>query len=169
MTELSIKTRAERFMDTLQHGQVLDLSVVSATDDSVTMRLPYQPQVIGDPDSGTLHGGSLTTLVDTASGTAVFAILPGFELCPTLDLRLDYMQGARSGYDLLAVARVIRIASQVVFTECRVYECEHAAEYSSSSEPDGNLIAKCSATFMRIGADMTPADFRARIESGDNA
>lgn len=169
MTELSIKTRAERFLATLQHAQVLGLTVVAATPDSVVMRLPYQPQVIGDPDSGTLHGGSLTTLVDTASGTAVFSVLPGFELCPTLDLRLDYMQGARSGCDLLAVARVVRVASQVVFTECRVYECEHTAEYSSASEPDGNLIAKCSATFMRIGAEMTPADFRARIELGEQA
>ena len=94
MTSLSIETRAKRFLATLRHCQVLGLTVDCASEDSVTMRLPYAQQIVGNPVLGTVHGGSLTTLMDTACGTAVFSILPDFELCPTLDLRMDYMKAA---------------------------------------------------------------------------
>ncbi|MDO6805534.1 PaaI family thioesterase, partial [Wenyingzhuangia sp. 1_MG-2023] len=70
------------------------------------MMLPYAPELVGNPITGALHGGSLTTLMDTACGTAVVNALPGFELCPTLDLRVDYMRSARSGQNLLAHASV---------------------------------------------------------------
>lgn len=159
MSRLSIQTRAERFLATLRHCQVLGLTVADASENSVTMRLPYAEQIVGNPMLGTVHGGSLTTLMDTACGTAVFSVLPGFELCPTLDLRMDYMKAATSGLDLIAVAKVTRVASSVVFTECEVYQEENGQL--------GDLIAKCAATFMRIGENMTPPDFRARIEQGD--
>lgn len=159
MTSLSIETRAKRFMATLRHCQVLALTIDSAKPDGVVVRLPYSQKIIGNPILGTVHGGSLTTLMDTACGTAVFAILPDFELCPTLDLRMDYMKTATAGFDLVAYAKVTRISSSVVFTECEVYQ--------QANEQRGDLIAKCAATFMRIGAAMTPADFRAKIEGSD--
>lgn len=155
---LSVKTRAERFVATLRHCQLLGLRVESAEDQVLVMRLPYSDSIVGNPLTGTVHGGSLTTLMDTACGTAVFSILPGFELCPTLDLRMDYMQAAAPGQDLLAEARVVRVASHVVFTECHVYQ-----------EQDRELVARCAATFMRIGAEMTPPEFRALIEQDDAA
>jgi len=74
---------------------------------------------------------------------------------------MDYMKAATPDRDLLAEARVVRVASSVVFTQCDVYQD------TDGSERD--LVARCSATFMRIGQDMTPADFRARIEEGMTA
>ena len=152
---LSVKTRAERFVATLRHCQLLGLTVEHAEENRLVMRLPYSGQIVGNPLTGTVHGGSLTTLMDTACGTAVFSSLPGFELCPTLDLRMDYMKSAAPGQNLLAEARVVRITGNVVFTECRVVQ-----------EGDGDLIARCAAAFMRIGAEMTPPDFRVCIEQG---
>ncbi|MFQ3172569.1 MAG: hypothetical protein ACI9DG_002610 [Oleispira sp.] len=48
------------------------------------------------------------------------------------------------------------MTNNVVFTECLVRQ-----------EVDNTLVAKCNATFMRIGPEMTPADFRGVIETGD--
>ncbi|GGY43527.1 hypothetical protein GCM10011297_15460 [Bacterioplanes sanyensis] len=157
---LSLLTRAQRFVATLRHCQVLGLSVEQADEQLLVMRLPYREQIVGNPATGVVHGGSLTTLMDTACGTAVFATLPGFELCPTLDLRMDYMKAATPDIDLLAEARVTRVASSVVFTECEVVQ-RHGDERE--------VIARCAATFMRIGENMTPPEFRARIEHGDDA
>lgn len=151
---LSVKEKGQRFLDNLPHCQRLGLSVVSAEGYQLTMRLPYADEIIGNPLTGALHGGALTTLMDTASGTAVFAILPGYELCPTLDLRMDYMKAAGAGVHLLAEAKVIRISKNVVFTECLVYQ-----------EHDNDLIARCAAAFMRIGAELTPPAFEAAIEN----
>lgn len=152
---ISIKTRAERFLATLRHCQLLGLTVVDANEQQLTMRLPYRPDIVGNPMTGTVHGGSLTTLMDTACGTAVFSVLPGFELCPTLDLRMDYMKAASAEQDLFAIARVVRIAESVVFTQCDVVQGEA-----------GDVVARCAATFMRIGEQMTPPEFRAMIEQG---
>ncbi|MBE0481967.1 MAG: PaaI family thioesterase [Bacterioplanes sp.] len=152
---ISIKTRAERFLATLRHGQILGLTVEEANNDRLVMRLPYHAQIVGNPMTGTVHGGSLTTLMDTACGTAVFSVLPGFELCPTLDLRMDYMKAASAEQDLLAIARITRIADSVVFTQCDVVQGEQ-----------GDVVARCAATFMRIGEQMTPPEFRAMIEQG---
>ena len=157
---LSITLRAERFVATLRHCQVLGLTVEQADEASLIMRLPYDQRIVGNPATGVVHGGSLTTLMDTACGTAVFATLPGFELCPTLDLRMDYMKAATPDVDLLAEARVTRVASSVVFTECEVVQW---------LDGERDLIARCAATFMRIGENMTPPEFRARIEQGGAA
>lgn len=152
---ISAQTKAERFISVLRHCQVLGLTVQDADDASVRFHLPYSNRIIGNPLSGVVHGGSLTTLMDTACGTAVFVALEGYELCPTLDLRVDYMKAAEPGEDLIADAKVTRISSNVVFTECLVHE-----------ESTGTLIARCNAAFMRIGADMTPPAFRETIETG---
>lgn len=155
---LTTLVRAQRFLATLRHCQVLGLSVVSAEDDRLVMRLPYADQIVGNPITGTVAGGSLTTLMDTACGTLVFAAMPGFELCPTLDLRMDYMKAATPNQDLFAEARIRRTSPNVVFTDCDVYQGEGA---------DRDLIARCCATFMRIGENMTPPEFRARIEQSE--
>lgn len=151
---LSVEEKAQRFLANLPHCQRLGLVVVSAEAAQLIMRLPYNQAIIGNPLSGALHGGSLTTLMDTASGTAVFASLPGYELCPTLDLRMDYMKAAQAGVDLLAEAKVVRITKNVVFTECLVYQ-----------ETDETLIARCAAAFMRIGAELTPPEFANAIQN----
>lgn len=150
---LSVEEKAKRFLANLPHCQRLGLTIVSAQENLLYVRLPYANEIIGNPITGALHGGALTTLMDTACGTAVFASLPGFELCPTLDLRMDYMKAAEAGLHLLAEAKVIRITKHVVFTECMVYQ-----------EKDNVLIARCTAAFMRIGAALTPPNFEAAIE-----
>lgn len=152
-----IRIRSERFISMLRHVQILGLSIESADslERNVVMRLPYDEKIIGDPTKGIVHGGALTTLMDTACGTAVFAVLPDFELCPTLDLRVDYMKAAEPGCDLLCRAKVTRVSGNVVFTDGEVLE-----------DRSHRLIAKCSAAFMRIGAELTPEEFREVIKHG---
>ena len=153
---VTAQQKAERFIATLRHCQLLGLQVVSAEEGKLCLRLPYHHHIIGNPLSGVVHGGALTTMMDTACGTAVFTALPDYELCPTLDLRVDYMKASSVDEDLLARSTVTSISKNVVFTECLV-----------TQESDGQLIAKCNATFMRIGAEMTPPEFEQVIETGD--
>lgn len=148
--------KAERFISVLRHCQLLGLKVLAADDTTVEMKLPYRENIIGNPLAGIVHGGALTTLMDTACGTACFVAIEGMELCPTLDLRVDYMKSSEPGQDLVAYASATRVTNNVIFTECHVKQ-----------ENDGTLVAKCNAAFMRIGAEMTPEGFRKVIETGD--
>ncbi|MDF1762661.1 MAG: PaaI family thioesterase [Oleibacter sp.] len=148
--------QARRFVSVLPHCRLLDMSVELASATELHMRLPYSDALIGNPDNGVLAGGCLTTLMDTSCGTAVFVALECNEVCPTLDLRVDYMRSATPGKDIIAVARVIRITASVVFTRCDLYEDTTAAEadvakLEDDSDKAPKLVATCTAAFMRIG------------------
>jgi len=153
---------ATHILAILPHCRLLGMSVEDVTDDTLVMRLPYQLAIVGNPETGAVHGGSLTTLMDSASGAAAILSLPEPGLCPTLDLRIDYMNPARAGEDLLAYARVSRTSKSVVFTECTVVQA-HAEDV---------VVAKCSATFMRLegeAAQKASAAIQALKASFDNA
>ena len=89
MTDSVRKDRVTRFINTLQQARTLGLTVADADDQQLTLCLPYSQKIIGNPETGVIHGGAITTLMDTASGSVMICVLPDFELCPTLDLRVD--------------------------------------------------------------------------------
>ena len=59
--------------------------------------MPYDAKLVGNPETGVLHGGAITALLDGASGAAVFAALVDIVPIATLDLRIDYLRPAESG------------------------------------------------------------------------
>lgn len=87
------------------------------------MELPYSDRIIGNPDTGVIHGGAITTLMDTASGSVMICGLDEFELCPTLDLRVDYMRPAEPPRKpVYARAETYKITRNIIFTRCEAYQ-----------------------------------------------
>ena len=76
-------------------------------------------QLIGYPDTGVIHGGVITTLMDTASGCAVvcsiFDKFRSLEISPTLDLRVDYMKPAEPFKPVYGFAQCYKLSSSVAF------------------------------------------------------
>ena len=62
----------------------------ASEDGPPLMKIPYAPHLVGNPETGVVHGGVVTTLLDHASGLAVMCALEGFASTATLDLRIDY-------------------------------------------------------------------------------
>ncbi len=147
--------RATRFIGMLKHTQVLGMRIDKASADSLTIELPYSPTHVGNPSTGVIHGGVLTTLMDTACGTMVINALPDLELCPTLDLRVDYVRAAEPHKSIFAYAQAYRVSPNVVFTRCTVHQ-------GDLNKP----VANCVATFMRIGSHLTPPDFKSAVMGG---
>lgn len=133
---------ADRFFAAIPHGQVLGLEVVEVGMDTVIARLPYARQLVGNPLTGVLHGGVITTLVDQTSGTAVFAAIGRPESIATLDLRIDYLCPATPGEAILARAHCYRVTRQIAFVRCAVYH----------DDPD-RPVATSMSTFMRASSD----------------
>lgn len=144
--------RVSRFVDALAQCRELGIKTVCAAPNDLILELPYQDKIVGDPETGIIHGGAITTLMDTASGSCVICALPEFELCPTLDLRVDYMRSAEPGKPVRARATCYRITSNIIFTRCVAYQ-----------DDPTQTVAQCVATFMRIGINATPAEFRSMI------
>lgn len=115
-------TPAQRaFVDSVPHNRALGIEVVSMEREAAVFRLPYRADLVGNPDTGVLHGGVITTLIDACSGAAVFAVLPRMMPIATLDLRIDYLRPAEPGRDVFVHATCYKLTSNVAFTRAVAY------------------------------------------------
>jgi len=142
-SETTLLGQVEEFIDVLAQCQRLGIKVVSARENELILELPYSEEIIGSPTTGVIHGGAITTLMDTTAGAAVLCAMPGFELCPTLDLRVDYMRSAKPGAPVYARASCYRVTSNILFMRCEAYQIDRT-------------VAHCVATFMRMGSKGVP-------------
>lgn len=56
--------------------------------------IPFSDHLVGDTRRGAIHGGVLSTLVDTCGGFAVWAASGIEDRISTIDLRVDYLKPA---------------------------------------------------------------------------
>ncbi len=89
--------------------------VMDFADGKSRMRLPYGEHLIGDPDTGVVHGGVITGLLDQACGMAVGMALREHRPFATLDLRIDYLKAAKPGEDIFVEAECLKITHEIAF------------------------------------------------------
>ena len=142
-----------RMMAETSHGQfrALGLELVDAAKEGVTVRLPWQEHLVGDPAGRVLHGGAVTTLIDSACGYALFTHLQELADIATLDLRIDYLKPAEAEKDVFASGEVYRLTRSIAFIRASAYQDE------------GDPIANAVATFM-LGANAPKYTTREKTE-----
>jgi len=71
----------------------------------------------------TVHGGMLSTLLDTAMAAAVMTVLPAGKACSTLELKVSFIRpvSSRTG-PITAKANLIHAGKQVATAEGRIYD-----------------------------------------------
>ena len=104
------------------HTHALGFAFEGLEGDRVRIRAPYRADLVGDPDTGVLAGGLVTTLLDHAGGLAVWVALGEYRPIATLDLRVDYMRAADPGADLMAEARCFHLTRSIGFVRAWAYE-----------------------------------------------
>jgi uncharacterized protein (TIGR00369 family) len=115
--------------------------------------LPYQEELIGDPQRKVVFGGAITTLIDHASGLAVACALEELTAIATIDLRVDYLRAAEPPLDLYARSECYRVTRNVAFVRAVAYE----------HSPD-DAFASCLGTFM-LGANRSDSPFERLMPS----
>lgn len=121
----------------IPHCADIGLEVADLVDDAVIFRLPYQERFAGNPVNGVLHGGIITTVIDTAAGMCIYAKLQKYVPIATLDLRIDYLKPATPGEAVMARAVCYKLTRQIAFTRAIAYH----------TDPD-DPIANSVGTFM---------------------
>ena len=106
----------------------------------VKLVVPYKSELVGDPDTGVIAGGVVTTLLDQACGVAVFAALNQPVSLATLDLRIDYMRAAEPGCAIYAEAQCYKLTRTVAFVRATAYDRDAA-----------DPVATAQAAFMLSG------------------
>ena len=99
----------------------LGLRTESIQPDHVRLAMPFQDQLatVGD----VVHGGAISSLVDTAATVAAWSGLESLENArgTTISLAVTFVAAAR-GRDLVADARVVRRGKSICFCEVDVQD-----------------------------------------------
>jgi uncharacterized protein (TIGR00369 family) len=120
------RNMARLFSRSVPHNEALGLRLIDVTDTEAIYELPYDARLVGNPDTGTLHGGAITALLDACSGLAVFAALTELVPIATLDLRIDYLKPAQPGKSVISKATCYKITRNVAFTRAVAYQDDPA-------------------------------------------
>lgn len=116
------------FCGFVPHNQALGLVIegVTAEPPSITMRLEWREDLVGNPETGALHGGVVTTLLDSVSGAAVYVKLKAPVPIATLDLRVDVLKPATPRRPLRAKATCVKATHNVAFVRAVAFHDDEA-------------------------------------------
>jgi uncharacterized protein (TIGR00369 family) len=82
---------------------------------------PWAGHLVGEAETGIIHGGVITTFLDNLSGMACNAALKSPRFVATIDLRIDYMRPAEPGRDIIGEAECYHVTRTVCFTRAWAY------------------------------------------------
>lgn len=121
MQQLYFEKLTEFFETSIRFNAFLKMKVEKLETGFARLRIPFFKELVGDPFRPALHGGVVSTLIDTTGGIAAFtAVKPG-DLLSTVDLRVDYLRPAGE-HDLIAEGKVLRVGNRVAVSDVFVFQ-----------------------------------------------
>jgi uncharacterized protein (TIGR00369 family) len=117
--------------------ELLGIEVVSAEEGMARLMLQAEERHLNP--GGTVHGGAIATLLDTAMGTAVATTTGGGEIPVTVEMKVNYLEPGQQGL-LAATARIHKRGRRFTVLEADVVQ-----------EESGEVIAYATGTFTTVG------------------
>src|SRR3954467_8883857 len=104
------------------YGYISGLRLDRAPPGGAWASLPSRPVFVGDTETGVLHGGVVTAMLDESCGMAVQLALDGTRSIATLDPPLDYQKPATPGLDIKAHSVCYRTTRSIAFVRSTAYQ-----------------------------------------------
>ncbi|MEP2641152.1 PaaI family thioesterase [Roseobacter sp.] len=127
---------ARQFIEAIPHSKALGMRLTEMGEGTAVIEMPYDQKLVGDPETGVLHGGAVSALMDTCCGAAVMSHPANAGGTATIDLRIDYMRAAAPGQAITARAECYHVTRTVAFV--RATACD---------EDTGNPVAAATGAF----------------------
>jgi uncharacterized protein (TIGR00369 family) len=117
----------------IPHSREIGMRLHRSAGGKALLSVPYDEKLVGDPETGVLHGGVVTALLDTACGSAVMSMPGKLRGTATLDLRIDYMRPATIGQTVYAAAECYRMTRSIGFARAVAYHDDPADPIASAA------------------------------------
>jgi uncharacterized protein (TIGR00369 family) len=133
-----VRDMVGQMIDATPQAAALGLRMVSVEVARGSIEAPWREDLVGDPDTGVIAGGVVTTLLDHTCGLAM-ATAAGTEpfSTATLDLRIDYMRPAAPRTGVICEAHCYKLTHSVGFVRAEAWDVDRS-----------DLIATAQAAFI---------------------
>ena len=128
-------SKATSFFTGRGHPGWLGLQYSDHGDDWVELELPWRE------GQRVLASGPILSLMDMASGMAIWRAMDEFSAIATLDLRVDYVRPAREGASVFGRAQCYRLTRSAAFVRGLAHDGDA-----------GDPVAHIQAVFMKIAS-----------------
>ncbi len=119
---VNAETGQAYFIDVVPHSSALGLRYVASAAGTLQLSLPWREDLVGDVDTGVMHGGAITTLFDATCGGALLSKLTELRRIATLDLRIDYLRAAKPGATVFCEATTDRLTKHIAFVRAVAHD-----------------------------------------------
>ena len=134
--------QAAPFLTTRSHNGWLGLRYRDHGEDWVELELPWRADLVGEAEREVLASGPIVSLMDMASGLAIWTRMGSFRPIATLDLRVDYTRAAAARGSVFGRATCYRTTRSAAFVHGIAHEGDPA-----------DPVARMQGVFMPIAVD----------------
>jgi len=106
---------ARQFFKALPHAVALGMEAEDMNEGVAVMSMPWDKKLVGDPETGVIHGGAVSALMDTCCGAAAMSHPDLMGVTATIGLRIDYMRPATPQQRIRVRAECHHITRSVAF------------------------------------------------------
>src|SRR5882672_9484080 len=120
-----IRQASEAMASNAPQAQALGFRFVSVEPGRGSIEVPWREDLVGDPDTGVIAGGVVTTLLDHTCGLAMSAAAGSEPFSTaTLDLRIDYMRAAAPRAGVTAEAHCYKLTRTIGFVRAEAWDVD---------------------------------------------
>jgi uncharacterized protein (TIGR00369 family) len=133
-----MREMSQRMVGGTPQSAALGFRFVSVAKARGSLEVPWREDLVGDPDTGVIAGGVVTSLLDHTCGMAM-AAAAGEEpfSTATLDLRIDYMRAAAPRTGVIAEAHCYKLTRTIGFVRAEAWDVDRS-----------DLVATAQAAFI---------------------
>jgi uncharacterized protein (TIGR00369 family) len=124
---------ARQFIEAIPFSRALRMRLEEIGDGVAVISMPWNDALVGEPRTGVIHGGAVSSLMDTCGGAAVMCHPEALAATATIDLRIDYMRPAEPGARITARATCYHVTRSVAFVRAEAWDSDEGRPLAAAT------------------------------------